>query len=125
MSYRIEFNQADNCCYIYYAGNVTLIDLKRVFLDFIEHPNFKKDMNLFVDFEMAEHTCSPAELINFFSFQELYEDKRGRNYKVVFVCPQEEAFSQTMNLVEYARSMPYSINVFRSKEEAFNWLKES
>lgn len=124
MSYRIEFNQKFNYCYVYYAGNVTLLDLKRVFLDFLNHPSFVRNMNLLVDFEMAEHACSPAELINFFSFQDDYEEQRGIGYKVAFVCPKENAFKQIKNLLDYARSMSYSSKVFYDKQDALAWFDE-
>lgn len=124
MPYNIEFNRAENYCYVSYEGAVGLADFKKVFLAYIDHPEFVRNMDVVIDFTLVDEMAPSFELLKFFEFQQAFEEKRGDDYRVIVVCNSQEAFSQVTDLSEYAKNMPYEVGVFMSREEAFKWMKE-
>lgn len=122
MPYTVRFNKEDNYCCVKYEGAVTLVDFKKVFLSYIEHPDFCKNMDLIVDFTMTEKMIDPADMIAFLSFQESFETKRGRNYNILVVCNTEDAFNQVSHVLDYAKAMPYKIGIFMTMDEGLQWL---
>lgn len=125
MPYNIEFNGEQNYCWVTYEGSVGLVDFKKVFLAYIEHPEFVKNMDVVIDFTLVNEMAPPVELLKFFEFQQAFEAKRGDHYRVIVVCNSQEAFSQVTDLAEYAKDMPYQIGVFMSREDALKWMQEN
>lgn len=124
MPYSVKFNVAENYVDLKYEGTVDLNDFKKVFLAYIDHPSFCKNMDLIIDFTMTHKMIDPADMVSFLSFQESFESKRGRDYNIVVVCNSEEAFKQVSHVLDYAKAMPYDVGVFMTRDEGLRWLAD-
>ena len=49
-------------------------------------------------------------------------DKRGAGYRVAIVAPSDLAFGISRQYKAYADRLPFSLRVFRDKDEAWRWL---
>lgn len=109
---------------ITFSSNITLPVLNASFMELIEHPNFKRNINacydysdIYIDLEMPE-IQQHAQLVV------AYGDKRGRNYKVAMVA------NETLNtaLLGVYKLMtaksPVEAEVFTTKKQALKWLNQ-
>ncbi len=49
-------------------------------------------------------------------------DKRGVGYRVAIVAPSDVAFGISRQYEAYADRLPFSLRVFRDREEGWRWL---
>lgn len=121
----ISFDIEKNRFYIEYEGDVTFSTMKEVFAELVVHPNFRKSMDMLFDLKFIGRLGSVTEAIDFGKFQDGIVEQRGFDFKSAIVCRQEEFFSQMCVLADYAKSSDAESIVFRSREEAIEWLDES
>lgn len=122
MTPTFDFYPEQNYAEVSFIGDINFGIIMTAFTTFINHSEFKKGMNLLLDFNKTDELFTQADMLKFFSFQEDLEDKRGRDYRVAVVCSDEERLSQLKILADYASAMPYEEMVFSCKDEALKWL---
>lgn len=121
----IFFEAERNRFYIEFEGVLCYDLMKDAFLDVLHHPDFRKSMDMVLDFKNILGLAPIADAIKFGKFQDSVADKRGYGFRSAVVCRQEEFFQQVLIHTSYAKSTEAEAVVFKSREEALNWLDEA
>lgn len=120
----LVFDKEKNRFYVEYAGDVVFAKIRELFLEVINHPEFQRSMDMLLEYKHIKSLGAVEEGIEFGKFQDNIAEKRGFGYSAAIVCYEEKYFLQLAKMIECSRSTEGKAMVFRSKEEALEWLDQ-
>lgn len=121
----ICFEPLKNRCYLEYEGPLLYNEIKEATLAVIDHPEFKKSMDMLFEIKTKDIAGDVSDAIKFGDFQDAVSERRGYAYRAAVVFYNEELFSYMCDLVAYAKSTENELSVFKTKEEAVAWLDKT
>ena len=106
------------------SGELTLPDILAAFNDSLTDEDFSKDMNVIWNFNDADISVGTTdEILEIIDYIKNSMDKRGSDYKIALVAPEELSFGLSRMFASYGSELPLSIGVHRSIDDAYGWIK--
>lgn len=105
------------------TGGLTVSDIAHAFSESLSDPDFRKDMHVVWDLSEADVSqISSKQLVEAVEYIGAHTGSRGADYKIAIVASKDINFAVSRMFEGYGSSLPVSINVFRSREDALAWI---
>ena len=124
LSFNLKLDVTSCFAEITFQGYITIELIRRAFLKLIEHPLFKKNMDVCYDYSKAiiETNICDVDAHSQFVFE--YAESRGSSYKLAFVS-NETLNSALLNIYKLKISKTnIDVKLFGSKKQAYIWLEK-
>lgn len=120
----IEINNELGIAFLKFENVVTLDSINYAFIELINHPDFKHNMNACYDYSSAMIETAIRDVERHAQFVSKYLDKRGSSYRLALVS-DETLNSALLNVYRLLISKTeVEAEVFTSKPMAVRWLQE-
>lgn len=97
--------------------------IKEALQSLVEDPRFTRGADILWDFTDARGQNPSGEAIqDLVRFVESLKEKRGSGYHVALVTRGDLEYGFARMYEAYAESLPFSLRVFRDRDEASRWL---
>jgi len=104
------------------SGTISLAEMREAYEKVFERPDYRPGMNALCNAKDAQLDVSMNELGEFVSFLQSFRAKRGEGYKLAILVRSNQDFGLTNVFRMRGYEMPVEIQVFRSSNEAKQWL---
>ena len=105
-------------------GKFLISDLEAAYAYSFEHPDYKPSMNALWDLHESDIAgVSSEELTEAVQLVQSVSDKRGSNFKVAFVAPDEVSYGITRMFEAYGNDLGFQMSSFRNMDDAKIWLE--
>lgn len=120
----VKFNVASDFADIILRGGISLELMMNSFVEFIEHPNFRYNMNVCYDFSHAFLDMDMQSLENYSQFVFEHASTRGNHYKLAMVST--DTLGSALLSVYKLNISKTSVDaeIFSRKPQAVKWLME-
>lgn len=123
MSYRFGFQEAENLVVIVFNGTILVEEEVQAVLDVVADPRMKRDSKILVDKSKAEMKVTPTDVRPHI---ELIRENLAQfgSPRVANVVSRDYDYGMTRMLELTSESeLPHDFTVFRSIDEACEWLE--
>lgn len=123
MSVTMQIDQAAGVIISVVEGDVSAEDVLSAMDEVQAHADFRPSMNVLWDLTDADFIGGKTDqLRSVVDGIANRRDKRGTGYRVAIVAPSDVAFGVSRQYEAFADRLPFSLRVFREKDEAWQWL---
>ncbi|MDQ7048156.1 MAG: hypothetical protein Q9M92_00915 [Enterobacterales bacterium] len=120
----IDFDNELGIVFLKFENEVTLDSLNYSFIELINHPDFKHNMNACYDYSNAIIETAIRDVERHAQYVAKYLDKRGSSYRLALIS-DETLNSALLNVYRLLISKTeVEAEVFTSKPMAIRWLQE-
>jgi len=97
--------------------------IKQALQGIVEDPRFRRGADMLWDFSNARGLNPTGDAIqDLVRFVGSLKEKRGSGYHVALVTQGDLEYGFARMYEAYAESLPFSVKVFRERDEATQWL---
>jgi hypothetical protein len=125
MSYKYQIDSENRIAYLNPEGFITKDVVLQVIKDLVSDPVWEKDFDILKDFTRVDQFDLSYDDINLIVNEQVdLAEKNLFASKLAIVAPIDSLYGTSRMWQALAESNKFTIGVFRTKEEASNWLKE-
>jgi len=101
-----------------------MTDIEPAWKAMLADPQFEAGMNVLWDFSKGTHAIefSTSDIQNIVTMTAGHIKQRGARYRLALLATQDLFFGLSKMFEAYGDEIPIEIHVFRSMEEALDWL---
>lgn len=122
-SVKTELDQKLNLITQTVTGDLVLQDFIKAFKTALDHPDFKKGMNVLWDLTNASLAKAEiSDMHNMVMFIQFHIDKRGKDFKLAIVANSKLDFGLSRMYEAFSEVLPFSKKVFYDIKKAQKWI---
>ncbi len=101
-----------------------MTDIEPAWKAMLADPQFRPEMNVLWDFRKGTHALefSTDDIQNIVSMTANHIKQRGASYRLALLATKDLFFGLSKMFAAYGDEIPIDIHVFRSMDEALDWL---